>query len=212
MVTDAGADVFSPGDLIARGVPRGVEASATTLEGRHCLRLALEPERRKGELGRDFGDEPTFLLLPDRSEPTVIEADIRARLLPDAPDYARGFIGLAWNVQPDRFEAAYLRPLNGPSYAPPPPRDQRGVQYFAYPDAKFDRLRDTSPGRYEAAADIRLDRWHDLRVTLDGGLRIDVDGVTVLALDHRLLPSRPGQVGLWVDIGTEGFFAGASIR
>jgi hypothetical protein len=142
----------------------------------------------------------------------AIEAHVRARLLPDASDYARGFIGLAWNVQPDRFEAAYLRPLNGTSYAPPPPRDLRGAQYFAYPDAKFDRLRDTNPGRYEAAANIRLDQWHHLRVTPGAGLRVEVDGTPVLTLDHRLLPAGPGQVGLWVDIGTEGFFTGVCIR
>jgi hypothetical protein len=206
------SSTIAPGELIARGKLSGVEGAATSLDRRDCLRLALEPGRRKGELGRDFGDEPTFLLLPDTVEPMVLEADLRARLLPDAPDYARGFIGLAWNVQPDRFEAAYIRPTNGTSYAPPPPRDQRGVQYFAYPDAKFDRLREISPGQYEAAADIRLDQWHHLRVTLDDGVRVDVDGVTVLALDHRLLPSGPGQIGLWVDIGTEGFFSGVTIR
>jgi hypothetical protein len=32
------------------------------------------------------------------------------------------------------------------------PRDQRAVQYFAYPDSKFDRLRQEFPdGRYEGA-------------------------------------------------------------
>jgi hypothetical protein len=189
-----------------------VEASVATLDGRDCLRLALEPDRRKGELGRDFGDEPTFLLLPETVEPMVIEADLRASLLPDAPDGARGFIGLAWNVQPDPFEVACLRPLNGTTYAPPPPRDQRGVQYFAYPDAKFDRLRETAPGRYEAAADVRLDHWHHLRVTLDAGLRVEVDGTHVLTLDHRLLPAGAGKVGLWVDIGTEGFFSRVTVR
>lgn len=209
---DSTATHFSPGDLIARGTPCGVEALSVLLDGRDCLRLALDPDRRKGELGRDFGDEPTFLLLPDTRDPVVIEAQVRARLLPDAPDYARGFIGLAWNVQPDGFEAAYLRPSNGTSYAPPPPRDQRGVQYFAFPDAKFDRLRETDPGRYEAAADIRLDQWHHLRVSLDTGVRVEVDGTPVLTLDHRLLPAGPGQVGLWVDIGTEGFFSGVTIR
>jgi hypothetical protein len=209
---DVVADPSSPGDLLARGKPCGVEAAVASLNGRDCLRLALDPVRRKGELGRDFGDEPTFLLRPETRDPVVIEADVRARLLPDAPDYARGFIGLAWNVQPDRFEAAYLRPTNGTSYTPSPPRDQRGVQYFAYPDAKFDRLRETAPGRYEAAADIRLDEWHHLRVTLDTGVRVEVDGTPVLILDHRLLPAGPGQVGLWVDIGTEGFFSGVTLR
>ena len=34
------------------------------------------------------------------------------------------------------------------------------VQYFAYPDWKFDRLREEFPdGRYEAGADIGPDEW-----------------------------------------------------
>jgi hypothetical protein len=100
----------------------------------------------------------------------------------------------------------------GTSYAPPPPRDQRGVQYFAYPDAKFDRLRETAPGRYEAAADIRLDQWHRLRVTLAAGVQVEVDGKQVFSVDQRLLPAKPGHVGFWVDIGTEGFFSGVTLR
>jgi hypothetical protein len=38
---------------------------------------------------------------------------------------------------------------------PPSPRDQRAIQYFAYPDWKLDRLREQYPdGNYEAGADI----------------------------------------------------------
>lgn len=200
----------SVGELVAQGTPMGVEASASTLQGRECLRLALSPQRQGGEFGRDFGDEPTFLLLSEICDPVVIEADLRGRLLPDAPDYARGFIGLAWNVQngDESFEALYLRPMNRASLAPPPPRDQRGMQYFAYPDLKFDYLRDSAPGRYEAAADIRPDTWHRLRIELGTGISASVDGETVFTLPDRLLSATPGQVGLWVDIGTEGFFAG----
>ncbi|MDP3196065.1 hypothetical protein [Tabrizicola sp.] len=200
----------SPGEMLARGVPCGVEATTASLRGRDCLRLAPEPERRKGELGHDFGDEPNFLLLPETCAPAVIEADLSARLLPDAPDHARGFIGLGWNVQRngDSFEALHLRPLNGVSLAPTPPRDQRGMQYFAYPDHRFDRLRATDPGRHEAAADIRPDTWHHLRIELGTDVSASVDGVTIFSLPDRLLPDGPGRLGLWVDIGTEGFFAG----
>jgi hypothetical protein len=51
----------------------------------------------------------------------------------------------------------------------PSPRDQRAVQYFAYPDWKFDRLRQEYPdGRYEAGADIGPDEWITLRIDIDG--------------------------------------------
>lgn len=196
-------------DLLTRATPLGVEASLVTEAGGTAIELALEPARRAGQLGRDFGDEPTFLLLEDAVLPDVIEAEVCGALLPDAPDYARGFIGLAWGVQGrgSAFEAFYIRPTNGLSLAPPPPRDRRAVQYFAYPDHKFDRLRETDPDRFEAGADVRPGRWHKLRLEFQGqGGRALVDGRLVLAWETSLLPRRPGGVGLWVDIGTRGRF------
>lgn len=38
-----------------------------------------------------------------------------------------------------------LRPLNGLKEGPAPPRDARALQYYAFPDWKFDRLRDEYP-------------------------------------------------------------------
>lgn len=34
----------------------------------------------------------------------VLEVDMLSRLLPDAPDYARGFIGIAFRILPDNRE------------------------------------------------------------------------------------------------------------
>lgn len=94
---DAGTTHFSPGDLIARGKPCGVEISAKSLDGHDCLRLALDPARRKGELGRDFGDEPTFLLLPEDRNPLVFEAD--QRLIPSGS----GQVGLWVDIGTEGF-------------------------------------------------------------------------------------------------------------
>ena len=58
----------------------------------------------------------------------------------------------------DCFEAVYVRPLNGAKVDPPGPRAQRAVQYFAYPDWNFERLREEyRDGRYESGADIGPD-------------------------------------------------------
>jgi hypothetical protein len=139
--------------------------------------------------------------------------DVCARLLPDAPDYARGFIGLAYRVQPDfsAYESVYLRPANGKRYNPEPPRDQRAVQYYAYPDWPFDVLRDREPGRFESAADIQLDRWHRLAITLSGtDFSASVNGKLVLQGQGKTKPAS-GNIGLWVDIGTEGYFSNLQI-
>ena len=59
----------------------------------------------------------------------VIEVEVCSRILPDAPDLARGFIGLAFHIAEDdsRFESFYLRPANGRDCTDPL-RRQHGVQ------------------------------------------------------------------------------------
>ena len=64
--------------------------------GRPCLRLALDAASRAGKPGVDYIDQPNFMLLPEVMTDGAVE--VCARLLPDAPDYARGFIGLAYRV------------------------------------------------------------------------------------------------------------------
>ena len=151
--------IYTLHDLPKGAVANKVEI-ATAHHGRPCLRLALHAASRAGKPGVDYVDQPSFMLLPEVMTDGAIEVEVCARLLPDAPDYARGFIGLAYRVHEDlsSYEPLYLRPTNGRMHAPPAPRDVRAVQYYAYPDHPFDVLRETEPGRYEAGADIALDR------------------------------------------------------
>lgn len=200
--------------LPANCLSNKVEASPSTMRGRDALRIALDAKIRAGTFGIDFVDKPSFVLLPDIVTDARIEVDICARLLPDAPDYARGFIGLAYRVQPDlsAYESVYLRPTNGKRHRPEPPRDQRAVQYYAYPDWPFDVLREQEPGRFEAAADIGLDQWHRLAVTIAGpNFDVSVDGKPTLHGEGKMEP-RSGRIGLWVDIGTEGYFSNLSME
>ena len=63
----------------------------------------------------------------------VIEVDVCGRLLPDAPDYARGFIGIVF--RPMQATASlnpfYIRPTNGRD-CDDPVRRAHGCQYFSY--------------------------------------------------------------------------------
>jgi hypothetical protein len=173
-----------------------IDASAAH-HGRPCLRLALDASSRAGKFRVDFVDKPSFLLLPHVMQDGVIEVDLCARLLPDAPDYARSFIGLAYRVQDDlsTYESLYLRPTNGHPHAPPPPRDVRAVQYYTYPDHPFDVLRETDPGRFEAGADIALNRWTQFRSTLHGAdFTAYADGKLILQGMEKLPPA-PAALG-----------------
>lgn len=187
--------------------PRNRVTSRTAvLHGRQALRVVLEPG-----LGPDeMIDKPTFVIVPVTLANGVIDVDILSRLVPDAPPISRGFAGLAYRINHDAsaFEAVYLRPLNGRPMNPPPPRHQRAVQYFAYPDWDFQRLRDFYPdGSYEAGAEIRPDTWINLKLEISNQrVTAWVDGSIVLAVDGKVSPTE-GAIGLWVDIGTEAFFS-----
>ena len=195
-----------------------VVAAPAAVGGRRALRVELSPAKRAGKLGVDFGDFPTFVLLPVEMRDGTIEVDVLGRLAPDAPDYARAFIGVAYRARNggERYESVYVRPTNGRKCAPPPPRDRRAVQYYAYPDWKFDRLRQEYPdGPYEAGADIAPDEWITLRIDVDGrNVRAAVNGLTVLEVRDSPIapPPAPGEIGLWVDIGTEGYFSNLRVR
>ena len=109
------------------------------------------------------------------------------------------------------MKRVYLRPLNGWKTDPPSPRDQRAVQYFAYPHWKVDRLREEFPdGRYEAGADIGPHEWITLRMDIDGTrLTVAVNGTE--ALTETMAAPVAGRIGLFVDIGSESFFSNLKV-
>jgi hypothetical protein len=121
-----------------------VKASVVKLDGEEVLRierdlesLPFDPEK----MGETV-DEPTFLKLKDLNlENGIVEVKVLSRLLPNAPAFARGFIGLAFRVNEENtaYESVYIRPTNG--RAEDQFRRNRTIQYYAYPDYKFDRLR-----------------------------------------------------------------------
>ena len=140
----------------------------------------------------------------------TIEVKVRSRLLPDAPDYARGFIGVAFRIDETntKFEAIYIRPTNG--RCEEQVRRNRTMQYFAYPDFKYERMREEFPGKYETYADIGIDEWICLKIIVDGECAYlylnDAKHTALIVTDLKHGKSNKGAIGLWVDIGTEGFF------
>lgn len=203
-------------DVPAGAALRAVDATPAFVAGRQALRVSLTDEiTLKGRPNIDYVDMPTYVRLATRFTTGTISVDILARLNSLAPDYARGFAGLAYHIDEtdQHFEAVYLRPLNGRKTNPPPPRHQRAVQYFAYPDWRFERLRAEYPdGRYEAGADIEPDIWITLRLDIEDELvTASVDGVPVLRIADAKAPPISGAIGLFVDIGTEAFFSNLRI-
>lgn len=161
-------------------------------------------------------DEPTFARIKDvKFENGTIELKVLSRLLPNAPELARGFIGIAFRINDSnsKFESIYIRPTNG--RAENQLRRNRSIQYFSYPDFKFDRLRREAPGEYEAYTDMALNQWIKLKLVVKGTkaqLFInDNKQPSLIVNDLKHGTSSTGAIGLWVDVGTEGYFADLKI-
>jgi hypothetical protein len=156
-------------------------------------------------------DQPTFVKLERVGfKNGIIEVKVLSRLLPTAQKDNRGFIGLAFHIKDDnsKFEAIYIRPTNG--RADDQVRRNHTVQYFSYPDFPYSRLRKENPEQYESYADMGLNEWVKLRIDVNGDkakLYIN-DGKfpALIVNDLKLKTDEPGGIGLWVDVGTEGFF------
>ena len=132
-----------------------------------------------------------------------------SELVADAPSYARGFIGLTFRIdKKGNFESIYLRPSN--SVADDQVRRNHSVQYVAYPDYRFDRLRRESPEKYESYAELDLQRWIHMKVVVSGEkAELFLDGNPRPALivnDLKLGANRRGGVGVWLESGTIAYF------
>lgn len=161
-------------------------------------------------------DEATYAKLNDlKFRDVVIEVEVLSRLLPDAPEHARGFIGLAFRINDDnsKFESIYIRPTNG--MADDQLRRNRSVQYFSYPDFKFTDSRKSAPGVYETYADMALNRWIKLKIEVKGAkAKLYIDNAkqpNLIVNDLKMGADPSGFVGLFVDIGTEGYFRNLKI-
>ena len=156
-------------------------------------------------------DEPTFVKIKGIDfKNGTIEVKVLSRLLKNAPDFSRGFIGVAFRINESntKYESIYLRPIN--ARVDDQVRRNHSIQYYSYPDYKFDRLRKELPEKYESYADMEMNKWITLRIEVK-------DAVAKLYLNNNKQPSLivndlkhganlSGTLGLWVDIGTEGFF------
>ena len=173
-------------------------------EGSEALRLVLTPDA-------ETPDNPTFARIKNLEfHNGVIEIEVAGRPLPDAIPEARGFIGVAFRIKDDlsAFECMYLRPTNG--RAEQQLRRNRATQYFSYPDWKFDRLRTEVPGHYEAYVDLVTGAWTKMRIEVEGDKAKlfvhDNEHPTIIVNDLKHGPDLAGEIGLYIDNGTEGFF------
>ena len=140
----------------------------------------------------------------------VIELKVCGRLLPDAPDYARGFVGIVFRASENtaEFESYYVRPTNGRTCTDPV-RRAHGCQYFSYPGYTFAYFREFGITAYEAPLDIDVDEWIAIKAVVEDERAAfyvnDMDAPALEVADLKHGPAARGGVGVYVDTGTEGF-------
>jgi hypothetical protein len=140
----------------------------------------------------------------------VIEVALAGAPAPGAFGDARGFIGVAFRVQPSaaKFELLYLRPTNG--RAEDQLRRNHSTQYSSFPDWPWQRTRQETPGLYESYVDLEPGVWTKVKIVLAGGkARLYVHGAEqpcLIVNDLKLSPAK-GAIGLWTGPGTDGYFA-----
>lgn len=189
-----------------------VKASVVKLKGQKVLKIERDLEALPFDKDNMVAtvDEPTYAKLKGVNfENGIIEVKVLSRLLESAPDFARGFIGVAFHIDDSNtnFQSIYIRPTNG--RADNQFRRNHSVQYFSYPDYKFDRLRKESPETYETYADIGLDEWITLRLEInDNKVNLYINGQKhpSFIVEEMKGEVKSGSIALWVDIGTEGYF------
>jgi hypothetical protein len=179
-------------------------AGIVTYRGRRAVQLLPLP-------GHENTDEYTLAILTGLDfKDGTIELEVAGAPRSDAPEDARGFIGIAFRVQPhgSRYECFNLRPTNG--RADDQFRRNHSTQYHALPDFPWYRLRKESPGVYESYVDLEAAAWTRIKIEGSGTkARLYVNGADqpCLIVNDLKLGETHGQIALWAGATTDAYFS-----
>jgi hypothetical protein len=145
----------------------------------------------------------------------VIEAEIAGMPRKAAPQDMRGFVGIAFRVQPGGlpFECFFLRPTNG--RAEDQLRRNHSTQYISQPDFPWYRLREETPGVYESYTDLVPGAWTPIRIVVAGAraqLHVNHSEQPCLVVNDLKLGETQGQIALWIGAGTEAYFSRVVVK
>jgi hypothetical protein len=140
----------------------------------------------------------------------VIEVELAGAPAPNAPAGARGFVGIAFRLQPDNktYDAFYLRPTNG--RADDQERRNHSVQYISHPQWTWSRLRQETPSKYESYVDLVPGVWTKIKIDVSGNrARLfvhDNEQPALVVNDVKTGAQGKGAIALWIDAGTVAHF------
>ncbi len=182
---------------------KNVKAEAADYRGRAALRLTAQAD-----------SDGLALLRSLEFQDGSIEVELAGAPGAGAAEAARGFIGVAFRVQPggEKLECIYLRPTNG--RADDQLRRNHSTQYVSHPDFTWFRLRKESPGLYESYVDLEPAAWTRYKIVVEGAkARLYVHGAAqpCLIVNDLKMGAAKGGVALWIGPGTVGHFSNLKI-
>jgi len=191
-----------------------VAVEPATLDGKKGVRVTMSPDlvRQLPTMTPDQLNqiEPLALIEGSDFSSGVIEAEVAGEPAPGAAQGARGFVGIAFRLQPDlrTYDAFYLRPTNG--RAEDQERRNHSTQYISHPQWPWFRLRQESPSKYESYVDLEPAVWTKIRIEVRGDrarLYVRDNPQPVLIVnDVKSGASARGGVALWIGPGTIAHF------
>lgn len=182
--------------------PVNVRVENVTYQGRSAVRVT--------DTGA-AGDGHLLALVPTSTfHEGVIEVELAGAPQAGAGGGARGFVGVAFRVQPghETYSAFYLRPTNG--RAEDQVRRNHSTQYIAHPAWTWSRLREEFPKMYESYVDLAPGEWTRVRIEVRAGkARLFVHGAAqpCLIVNDLKQDLGAGAIALWVGPGTVAHFA-----
>jgi hypothetical protein len=192
-----------------------VTGSIIKFQGKKVLKIERDLKALPFDVNNIEGtvDEPHYARLVglEDFENGTIEVKMYSQLQNPAPyPGIAGFIGVYFRIKEDdsAFEGIYVRPkvgrVNNQLFR------NHAVQYIAYPHAKFETLRKNYPaGSYEGSAPVALNEWIKMRIEVNGEtaeMFINDAKYSTFVVDKMLGNNKIGGLGLYVDIGTIGYF------
>jgi hypothetical protein len=209
-----------------------VEAAAVTFQSRAALKLTASPAatsaqpaptkqatgKKKSAAGTGEAGRRDHLALVDGVEFTdgTIEVDLAGEPTAGAAGGARGFVGVAFRVQPDRktYDCFYLRPTNGRS--DDQERRNHTAQYISHPVHTWSALREKTPSRYESYVDIVPATWIHVKIVVAGDkARLYVnhqEQPTLIINDVKSGAGAKGGIALWFEGTTIAHYANLKIQ
>ena len=207
-----------------------VVAAPVTFQGRAAVKLTASPaatsaqpaptkqESGKKKSGAGEAGRRDHLALVDGLEFTdgTIEVDLAGEPAAGAAGGARGFVGVAFRVQPDRktYDCFYLRPTNGRS--DDQERRNHTAQYISHPEHTWSALREKTPSRYESYVDIVPATWIHVKIVVAGDkARLYVnhqEQPTLIINDVKSGAAAKGGIALWFEGTTIAHYANLKIQ